>query len=142
MNIETIQKLWEVDSHINSEEFDKESTKIPQLHMRYMDLFNTMTLLKKDRELELKRTNKEKWLYYKGRAPASVYKFQPFDLKLTTSDEIKMFIDADEEIQKLKYKIAYADQCCVFLESILKQITNRGFQIKNAVDWQKFQAGF
>ena len=28
------------------------------------------------------------------------------------------------------------------LEEIIKTIANRTFQIKNAIDWQKFQAGF
>ena len=71
-----------------------------------------------------------------------MYKFQPFDLKLTTSDEIKMFINADDDVCKLEYKITYLTTMLNYIESILKQINNRGFQIKNAIDWEKFQAGF
>lgn len=66
----------------------------------------------------------------------------PFDLKLTTKEEISMFIDADEEIRKVQYKIAYIEQTLAFLESVLKQINNRTFQIKNAIEWEKFKNGF
>ena len=52
----------------------------------------------------MKKNDKEKWLYYKGKAPSSVYKEMPFDLKLTTKEEITMFIEADEDIGKLQYQ--------------------------------------
>jgi len=66
----------------------------------------------------------------------------PFDLKLTTKEEISMFIDADDDIKKLQYKIAYIDQTLAFLESVLRQINNRTYQIKNAIEWEKFKSGF
>ena len=40
----------------------------------------------------MRRLIKEKWLYYKGKAP-SVYKEMPFDFKLTTKEEVNMFIE-------------------------------------------------
>jgi hypothetical protein len=142
MNLEKFQEMWKEDSKIDRDLYCEESTKIPQLHMRYMEFFNTYSLMKKERELELNQLIRDKWLYYKGKAPASVYKEMPFDLKLTTKEEISMFIDADEDIKKLQYKIAYIDQTLVFLESVLKQVNNRTFQIKNAIEWEKFKNGF
>ena len=52
-----------------------------------------------------------------------------------------MFIEADEDIRKVKYKIDYLDQILFFLESVLKQIGVRNFQIKNAIDWTKWREG-
>jgi len=142
MNLETLQDMWKKDSVIGTDLYCEESTKVPQLHMRYMEFFNTYSLMKKERELELNQMIRDKWLYYKGKAPSSVYKEMPFDLKLTTKEEISMFIDADDDIKKLQYKVAYIDQTLVFLESVLKQINNRTFQIKNAIEWEKFKNGF
>ena len=48
---------------------------------------------------------KDKWLYYKGKAPSSVYKEMPFDLKLTTKEEISMFIEADEEFKNYNTRL-------------------------------------
>jgi hypothetical protein len=142
MNLETFQEMWRKDSVIDTDLYCEESTKVPQLHMKYMEFFNTYSLMKKERELEYNQLVRDKWLYYKGKAPSSVYKEMPFDLKLTTKEEISMFIDADEEIRKVQYKIAYIEQTLAFLESVLKQINNRTFQIKNAIEWVKFKNGF
>ena len=97
--------------------------------------------MKKEKEGEYKRIVKEKWLYYKCKAPATVNKDMRFDLKLTTKEEINMFIEADEDIRKIKYKIDYLDQVIFFLESVIKQISVRNFQIKNAIDWTKWNEG-
>lgn len=142
MNLETLQDLWKTDCKLDDDLHDNDSLAIPQLHMKYMEFHNTYALMKKDRELEMKRLVKEKWLYYKGKAPSSVYKEMPFDLKLTTKEEIVMFIDADEDINKLQYKIDYIDQVLVFLDGVLRMINSRTYHIKNAIEWKRFQSGF
>ena len=141
MNLEKLQEMWKKDSVIDTDLYCEESTKVPQLHMKYMEFFNMFSLMKRERELEVKKMIKDKWLYYKGKAPSSVYKEMPFDLKLTTKEEITMFIDADEDVCKLQYKIAYIEQTLAFLDSVLRQLNNRTFQIKNAIEWEKFKYG-
>ena len=141
MNLENLQEMWKKDSVIDTDLYCEESTKVPQLHMKYMEFFNMFSLMKRERELEAKKMIKDKWLYYKGKAPSSVYKEMPFDLKLTTKEEITMFIDADEDVCKLQYKIAYIEQTLAFLDSVLRQLNNRTFQIKNAIEWEKFKNG-
>ena len=142
MNLENLQEMWKTDSKLDDDLHDNASLAIPQLHMKYMEFHNTYSLMKKDRELEMKRLLKEKWLYYKGKAPASVYKEMPFDLKLTAKDEISMFIEADEDVQKIQYKIDYIEQVLFFLDGVLRMINNRTYHIKNAIEWKRFQNGF
>ena len=142
MNLENLQKMWKTDSVLDDDLHDNDSLAIPQLHMKYMEFYNTYSLMKKEREIEMRRLIKEKWLYYKGKAPSSVYKEMPFDLKLTTKEEITMFIDADEDITKLQFKIDYIDQVLSFLDGVLRMINNRTYHIKNAIEWKKFQSGF
>ena len=134
--------MWKKDSVIDGDLYCEESTKIPQLHMKYMEFHNTFSLMKKEKELDMKRLIKEKWLYYKGKAPSSVYKEMPFDFKLTTKEEINMFIESDDDIMKLQYRIDYLEQTLLYLDSVLRMINNRNFQIKNAIDWEKFKNGF
>ena len=134
--------MWKKDSVIDGDLYCEESTKIPQLHMKYMEFHNTFSLMKKEKELDMKRLIKEKWLYYKGKAPSSVYKEMPFDFKLTTKEEINMFIESDDDIIKLQYRIDYIEQTLLYLDSVLRMINNRNFQIKNAIDWEKFKNGF
>ena len=142
MNLETLQDQWKTDSKLDDDLHDNDSLAIPQLHMKYMEYHNTYSLMKKERELEMKRLVKSKWLYYKGKAPSSVYKEMPFDLKLTTKEEIVMFIESDDEVTKLQYKIDYIDQVLFFLDGVLRMINNRTYHIKNAIEWKRFQSGF
>ena len=142
MNLENLQDMWRSDSKLDEDQHDNDSLAIPQLHMKYMEFHNQYSLMKKERDIEMKRLIKEKWLYYKGKAPSSIYKEMPFDLKLTTKEEISMFIEADEDIGKLKFKIEYIDQVLFFLDGVLRMINNRTYHIKNAIEWKKFQSGF
>jgi len=141
MNLEQLQVRWTEDSKIDTDKYGEESIKIPQLHMRYMEFYNTFSLMKKDRESEMRTLVRDKWIFYKGKAPAKIYKDTPFDFKLTTKEEINMFIDADEDVRKLQYKIDYIEQVIFFLDGVLKQITSRNYQIKNAIEWERFQSG-
>ena len=70
----------------------------------------------------------------------SVYAEKPFNLKILKTD-IDKYMDADPELVKLKQKVEYVSTVIDFLESTIKQISNRGFQIKNAIDWRKFTSG-
>jgi len=141
MNLENLQEMWKTDSKLDDDLHDNDSIAIPQLHMKYMEFHNTYSLMKRERELEMKRLVRDKWLYYKGKAPAAVYKEMPFDYKLTAKDEISMFIEADEEVQKIQYKIDYIEQVLFFLDGVLRMINSRTYHIKNAIEWKRFQSG-
>ena len=47
----------------------------------------------------------------------------------------------DEEIRELKGKIDYYETVVEYLQEVVKSISNRSFQIKNAIEWRKFEAG-
>ena len=51
-------------------------------------------------------------------------------------------MDADQKLSRIDLKIRYYDVVLKFLEEVIKNISNRTFQIKNAIEWNKFQAGF
>ena len=142
MDLETLQEMWKTDSKLDDELHDDDSLHIPQLHMKYSEELTEYVIRKIDSEQKLKVLVKEKWLYYKGKAPASVYKELPFDLKLTSKEEINMFIEGDSEVSTLKAKIDYLQSCINYIESILRMINNRTYHIKNAIEWKKFKAGF
>ena len=45
-------------------------------------------------------------------------------------------------MNKIDMKIKYYDVMLKFLEEIIRVISNRTYQIKNAIEWNKFHAGF
>ena len=52
-----------------------------------------------------------------------------------------MYINSDVEIIELSDKISYLETTFEFIEGVLKSIDRRGWDIKNAQDWKKFEAG-
>jgi hypothetical protein len=55
--------------------------------------------------------------------------------------DIPMHLEADQDIINMTLKIAYQKEKITLLESIIKNITDRGYMIKNYIDWQRFTNG-
>jgi len=55
--------------------------------------------------------------------------------------DLPMYMEADKDIIELNLRIGYQLEKIELLENIIKTISNRGFQIKNAIDWNKFIQG-
>lgn len=141
MNIDEIQSLWEEDSKIDPDNLHQESIKIPALHSKYYKIYNNIVLLKKLEENKLKILKKEKWLYYSGKSDPDVYKENPFDHKVLKPD-LDRYMDADEDILKSTSKLDYYQTMISYLDSILKTILNRTYQIKNSIEFMRFTAGY
>ena len=142
MNLEKIQEMWQSDSVIDPDNLHDESLKIPQLHSKYYTVYNTTVLLR-ERALEsYKRVKLERYNFYTCKAPAEAYVAEPFAYKVREKDAIQRHLEADEKLSQIDMKIKYYDTMLKFLEEIIKVISNRTFQIKNAIEWNKFQAGF
>ena len=142
MNLEQIQEMWERDATIDPDNLHNESLKIPQLHSKYYTVYNTTTLLREKAKDNFNRVKLERYNYYTGKAPAEVYIQDPFPYKVREKDAIQRYLEADEKLNTIELKIRYYDVMLKFLEEVIKTISNRTFQIKNAIDWNKFQAGF
>ena len=142
MNLDKIQEMWERDSHINPDNLHDESLKIPQLHSKYYTIYNTITLMREKARDSYNRIRLERYNYYTGKAPAEVYAAEPFPYKVREKDAIQRHMDADEKLNTINMKIKYYDTILKYLEEIIRIISNRTYQIKNAIEWNKFQAGF
>jgi antirestriction protein len=141
MNLDEIQLSWEEDSKIDEDNLHTESTKIPSLHAKYYRILNNILLMKKLEENKFKQIKKEKWQYYTGKADPEVYIEKPFDHKVLRQD-VDKYMDSDEDLIKVLNKIDYFQVMLTYLDSILKSINNRTFQIKNSIEWQKFIRGY
>ena len=142
MNLEQIQEMWEKDSKIDPDNLHDESLKIPQLHSKYYTLYNTITLLREKARDSYAKVKLERYNYYTGKATAEVYAEGPFPYKVREKDAIQRHLEADDKMNKIDMKIKYYDVMLKFLEEIIRNISGRTYQIKNAIEWNKFQAGF
>ena len=142
MDLDKIQDMWRNDSVIDPDNLHDESLKIPQLHSKYYTVYNTITLLREKARDSYNRVKLERYNYYTGKADPAVYEEEPFPYKVREKDAIQRHLEADDRLTKLDLKIRYYDATLKFLEEIIKNVSNRTFQIKNAIEWHKFQSGF
>jgi len=140
IDIDFIKDHWTNDSKMDEDLLDHESIKIPQLHSKYLNWLSDVRLIKIKKEQDYKKMLREKFEYYTGKADADVYKEKPFDLKVLKQD-VQLYIESDDEIQSALNKLNYYKEMIFLLESILSNISTRGFQIKNSIEWQKFMQG-
>jgi len=137
MNLETIQSMWEKDSQIDIIKLHEEAAKIPSLHAKYWDVYNTLKLLKEKAQIQESNVKLDRYNYYTGKSDPEVYQAEPFGLKVRDKESLKRYIDADERMQTVVAKIKYYDVMLTYLEDIVKQINNRSYQLKNIIDWQQ-----
>lgn len=140
MTLEELQELADKDLKINDSELDLESIKTPQIHNKYMKHLTKFKLMLSRAESELHIVKRTKWEYYTGKADSTVYVEKPFNLKILRQD-VDKYIDSDEEVIKAKQKVDYLTTVVDFLDRSIRQISNRTFTIKNAIDWKKFTSG-
>ena len=140
MDLETLQKQVDVDLKIDDTELDLESIRTPQLHNKYLKLFTKYSLQLKKAKDDYDGLYKFKWEYYTGKASPDTYREKPFDIKVLKSD-IYIYLNADEELQKLGQRIEYLKIVVVYLERVLREINNRNWNIRNTIEWKKFLHG-
>jgi len=140
MTLEELQQQADKDLKINDTELDLESLKTPQLHNQYLKHLTKYKLMLSRSETEYNILKREKWEYYTGKADPSVYSEKPFQFKLLKTD-VDKYLESDIDLQKLKQKVDYIQTTVDFLDRTIRQISNRGFTIKNAIDWRKFTSG-
>ena len=140
VTLETLQEMWEKDAKIDRDNLHEESLNIPSLHAKYFELY-TIFLLRKKAEQQRKNIRHERYEYFSGKADPEVYQKDPFAKKIRDKDTMQKYLDADEKLSTSCLKIDYYDTMLVYLESILKVIQNRTFQIKNAIEFMRFNSG-
>lgn len=122
------------------ENLDQESYKNQTIKPKWLEYKTRYELLKTQAHIKYTKLYRDKWEYYGGKADAKVYAAKPFDIKVLKTD-LGMYINADDEIVELQAKISYYEVIIKYIDGIIKSIDNRGWDIRNAQDWKKFEAG-
>ena len=140
MNLEELQKEAERDSQIDDLALDIESLKIPNLKSKWLRYHSHWSLLVKKTKGDLNVLKLQKTEYYGGKATAEVYRDNPFDHKVLKAD-IPLYLDGDADMNNLRNKIAYYEQCVFVCTETITELTWRHQNIKNSIDWKRFTEG-
>ena len=143
MKLEDIQELWHRDSEIDYTELGTESIRIPQIHDKYLKIFTDERIRLKGVEFELSKMVRTKTEYYSGKMSQEELERHGWEQYLgrLLKNEIANYIESDDDVIKLKQQLVVLQEKVNYLDSVIRMINNRGFQIKNALDWLKFTNG-
>lgn len=143
MKLEEISQEWIKDAKIDTTELDIESIKIPQLHSKYLKIYFEERRRLKGLEFQSKEMYLNKYEYYNGRLSDEELKnlnWEPF-MKRLMKNEVDLYLESDKDIIANNMRIVNQKEKLDMLEEILKNLNQRNFQIKNAIDWKKFTQG-
>ena len=143
MKLEEIQEFWNADREIDITELANESVRIPQIHDKYLKIYIDERIRLKGLQFELTKLVRLKTDYYAGKLTQEELEKLGWEqfLQRLLKNEISTYIESDSDIIKHKKNIVLIEEKCYYLDSIIKMISNRGFQIKGAIDWIKYKSG-
>lgn len=140
--LEDILALWDKDAEMDQTEPGKELMKIPLLHSKYVKILVSHKLASKKAHYNYQRMRKVKWEYYTGKLSQeelAEYGWQPF--QFTLKSDISTYLESDSDLIKLLEKKVYHDECVSVVESIMGELKQRTWQLRDFISWEKFIGG-
>lgn len=144
MKLTELQDEWKKDSVINETDLGSESVKTAKLHAKYLSLLSNTRLQVRKAESDYLLLRRVKYRYYRGELDQNELDAKGWDqwqgIKPIKS-EMDEFLSTDQDLIQLQDKIEYLKTVMYALESILKSLNTRTWDIKGAIEWTKFTNG-
>lgn len=143
MKIDELREHAERDMAFDDTQLDREALRIPQLHNKYLNFLTQERLALRALQFEYDRMRRVKWEYYTGKMDneqLQQHGWQPFALRILKQD-VDLYMNSDEDLAALRFKSDRQTEKVEYIESIIKGIMNRHWQIRSAIEWRKFTNG-
>jgi hypothetical protein len=143
IDVEQITAEWKSDCVIDDLNLDKENTRIPSLHSKYVGMMvdenKELRKLLRDRAV-LRRLLRG---YYLGELEESDLERLGRDqfYKKILKNELNEHIDTDKTMIIINAKVSVLEEKVDILKEIIRSVNNRGYQLKNAIDWHRLTMG-
>ena len=140
MKIDEIKYQIEIDKKIDHTQLDTESLKIPEQAVKYQQMAHDAALRLRFLEKEYNVARYKRWMYYMGKADPSEYEKSPFDHKVLKAD-VNIFLESDSILNEIQDRIIAQTEKLKLVVEAGKVMQNKSFNIKNALEHQKFMGG-
>ena len=141
-NLEQVLNNWKQDAEIDQTEPGKELIKIPILHNKYLSILTKHRIASKKANFDYLRMRKLKWEYYTGKTSQEELEergWEPF--KFTLKSDVSTYLESDTDLIKLLEKKVYHEECVSVIESIMNELKQRTWQLRDYISWEKFVGG-
>ena len=144
ITLNEIQEMWETDCKLDELNLGQESTKIPELHAKYLNMLTTFKLQLRKNKSNLLSLRRLKWKYFRGelsQQELNTLGWEEYLGNAPLNNQMNEYLDSDSDVIKLQDKVEYIEACLTQLDYIMRSINSRSFDIKNAIEWSKFTSG-
>ena len=143
MKLEQILEMWDKDSKIDRTNLGEEALNIPSLHAKYYRILVNEKLVLRKYEEEMKVLKFDKYEFFtEGPNEESINRGWKLPARgRILKNEVSSYIESDSDIIKLSLKIGIQHEKVGLLESIIKTIGGNSFNIRNAIEYEKFKLG-
>lgn len=143
MKLESIQDEWERDCRIDRSDLVYESLRGPDLHIKYHRMLSHERLVLRGYEAEMKTLKTDKYEFLtQGHTPETKARGWRLPAKgPLLKQEVAVYLESDKDIIELGLRISMADEKVQFLKSIMDSISNRRWEIRNAIQTLEYEAG-
>lgn len=144
MKLTELQESWKQDSKIDETNLGRAAARTPELHAKYLNLLSSARLQTRMAESAYLKLRRVKYRYFRGeltQAELQDLGWSQFQGVKPIKAEMDEFLSTDEDLITQQDKLEYLKTVQMQLESILKSINSRTWDIKNSIEWSKFTNG-
>jgi hypothetical protein len=139
-----LQEAWDLDCQIDDNYLGETTTATPKLHAKYLKLLVNVKLKHTKLQSDYNLLRKNKFRLYRGelsRDELTALAWEQWQGVKPIKSELDQMLEGDQDINNLQVKLEYLSTMIYFLESVLRQLQSRDYQISTAVKWKMFLAG-
>lgn len=144
MRLEELQQMWTEDAKVDQTHLGRSAARVPELHAKYIGILSNVRLQYRKTETDYIKAKKLKGRYYRGELSKEELLELGWDQYLNArplKNEMDEILNSDDDIIKLIDKLEYIKTIMLHLEQIIKSINSRTWDIKSAIEWEKFRNG-
>lgn len=144
LTLTELQELWKEDAGIDETNLGHCSAYTPLLHAKYLEHLCQGKLQLRMATAKFYRLRRDKLKYYKGemtRDELTERGWAQYQGIKPLKSEMNDIIQLDEDTIKQEDKVVYLETLVMFLESVMKSINSRTWDVKNCIQWATMQAG-
>ena len=142
--LDELKKEWGVDCQIDSSRLDDASIRTAKLHQKYLDALTDYKLRLFKLEKDYLRLRAIRIRYFNGqltREELQENNWEQYQYKTPLKSEMEKMIESDDALLVILDKQSYFKFCLEYCEEIMKSLRERNWQIRNAIEWRKFESG-
>ena len=162
MKLSDLQDSWKDDCKIDEMNLGRESARTPNLHAKYLNYLSSTRLNLRKAEsdylnylsstrLNLRKAESDylncrrmKYKYYRGEMTKQELEdegWEQWQGNKPLKNEMDEFLTVDSDLILLQDKVEYFKTVLYQLEQIIRSLNSRTWDIKNAIEWNKFTNG-